>query len=112
MRSYTDKKLRSAFEIFNKLYFEDKIRENTEVRYADDEDCDGCDGLSSVDFIYVHEDYKRHPDMGFIILLHEMQHCYMHQKGYVDWKDEGGHHMLFYAGLDRLYKAGAYEGLL
>jgi hypothetical protein len=112
LRPYTDKKLRNAFELFNEKYFESKIRETIEVRYGDDEDCDDCDGLSSEDFIYVHKDFKYHPDMGLIVLLHEMQHCFMHQKGYNAWKDEGGHHMLFFAGIDRLYKAGAYEGLL
>jgi hypothetical protein len=108
----TDKKLRGVFNIFNEKYFEGKIRDNIEIRYGNNEDCENCDGLASCDFIYVHEDFKRHPDMGLIILLHEMQHCHMLQKGYNDWKEEGGHHMLFYAGIDRIYKMGGYEGLL
>jgi len=112
LRPFTDKKLRLAFDLFNEKYFEGKIRDSIEVRYADNQDCGPDDGLSSEDFIYIQKDFKYHPDMGLIVLLHEMQHCYMHQKGYRAWKDGGGHHMLFFAGLDRLYKAGAYEGLL
>ena len=111
MRLYTDKKLREAFNLFNEKYFEGKIRTNIEVRYGDNEDCESSDGLSCADFIYIHEDFRSHPDMGLIILLHEMQHCYLAQKGYNSWKGDS-HQMLFYAGIDRIYKMGGYEGLL
>lgn len=107
----TNKSLRSAFDVLNKRFFENRICEDIIVRFGDNEDCEGCDGLHTGAEIVIHEDFKKHGDVALLVLLHEMEHADLHQDGYIGYKNES-HHIRFHAGIDRLYKAGAYEGLL
>lgn len=112
-KQITNKDLRASFKIFNNRFFDGRINlPITNVRFADNEDCEDSDGLFTGDEILVHQDLKKHPDFAMITLLHEMVHADLRQDGYVGYQHDGGHHTRFYGGLDRLYKAGAFEGLL
>ena len=105
--------LRKAFKLFNVRFFEGRINlDPSSVRFASSDDCDNCDGLHLGDAIYINEDFKKHGDCAMITLLHEMVHADIIQNGYLGYEQDGGHHTLFYAGIDRLYRAGAFEGLL
>jgi hypothetical protein len=47
-----------------------------------------------------------------IILLHEMVHADLYARGYVGYPCDGGHGCQFQVEMDRLYRAGSYDGLL
>jgi hypothetical protein len=108
-----NKDLSKSYKVFNHLFFDGRIRVLPEnVRFASNEDCDKCDGIYDGEEILINEDLKRSGDYAMITLLHEMVHADIRQNGYIGYEHDGGHHVLFYAGIDRLYRAGAYEGLL
>lgn len=111
MKKMTNKELQKIFKRLNDRFFAGRIRDMG-VRFANDDDCQECDGLCTSDDIFIHDTLRRHPDLACLVLLHEMIHADLYQDGYIGHESDGGHHTRFYAGIDRLYKAGAFEGLL
>jgi len=107
----TNKDLKALFLIFNDRFFNSEIKENYSVRFGDKEECDDAEGLCTDDEIFINEDFKSHPDMAILVLGHEMSHAVIRKRGYRG-HDDDGHSILFHAEIDRLYKAGFYEGLL
>jgi hypothetical protein len=102
-----NKDLQKIFKLMNKRFFAERIPDMT-VKFGDIED----DGICTPDEIIINKDLKGHSDYAIITLLHEMVHADVNNDGYIGYENDGGHHTRFYAGIDRLYKAGAYEGLL
>lgn len=102
----TNKDLQELFDYFNERFFEDRVR--VKVRFGKIKE----DGLCDTEHITISDTLKRHPDLIAIVLLHEMTHGYLNETGYVGHEQDGGHSTLFHAEIDRLYRAGAYEGLL
>ena len=109
----TTKDLRNAYENFNDGFFDSRIKiPKNRVSFGDKEECDGCEGLCSRDgYIFINRELRKHADLAFIVLLHEMTHAVLFQQGYIGHEHHGGHSQLFHAELHRLYLAGAYEEL-
>jgi predicted metal-dependent hydrolase len=114
MKKFTNKELQKTFRRFNKDFFQKRIRiRSRHVRFGNKKQCCNAEGIcSKKNFIYINEELKKHPDLSFIILLHEMAHAVLFEDGYVGYGFDGGHGQRFYAELHRLYLAGAYENLL
>ena len=62
--------------------------------------------------ILINDDLRGYWRIVSMLLLHEMAHADLHIKGYKGYPGDGGHGGLFQVELDRLYKAGAYDGIL
>jgi len=109
----TNKELQAAFKRLNKRFFDNRIQlPSTAVQFGDIEDCDGADGIELGDEIFIHNDFKRHPDMAILVLMHEMVHADLRQDGYIGYENDAGHGVRFKGGIDRLYRAGAFDDLL
>lgn len=112
MRSKPNAWLKNLFDEINTKFFNDRIPRSTTVTFARIKE----DGLTSysggVSTIKISRDLIRHPDLSIIILLHEMNHAALHVSGYTGYDHLKGHSTLFHAGIDRLYRQGAYETLL
>jgi len=107
----TNKILQKSFNILNKRFFQGRLN-GAIVKFGDCGEDGKADGEHTSGEITISSDFKRHPDMALLTLLHEMVHADLDREGYIGYVSDGGHHTRFYAGIDRLYKAGAYEGLL
>jgi len=103
---FSNKNLQMFFKIFNRRYFGNKIPA-MHVRFGKIKE----EGLFREDGIIVNSGLRRFPDLASLVLLHEMNHAYLEANGYNGVMD-GGHSTIFHVGIDRLYKAGAYEGIL
>jgi len=111
-KARADRWLRKMFITMNRAFFDGKLPKSTIVRFARIKD-DGVTGTEEgVSTILIHSDLIEHPDLGAIVLLHEMNHAYLRHLGYIGYDHLGGHGTRFHAGIDRLYIAGAYETLL
>lgn len=93
-------------DVFIKAYFDNRFE--VKIRFATEEELTDEDGHNDAMFedgeILVHEDFKRHPDMAAICLLHEL--------GHADMPEYPGHGFRFGGTIDGLYKRGAYDDLL
>jgi Zn-dependent peptidase ImmA (M78 family) len=115
----SNKRLREIFEILNERFFENKIPMRLTVRFATDKEVEKSDGthrdgrgMYRPGEIFIHRNLRTHPDLATIVLIHEMAHAVLHEEGYIGYKQDGGHSIRFHAEIDRLYKAGIFEGLL
>ena len=103
-----NKQLKKIFNKFNERFFAGRIP-NLVVKFSDIK----LDGLYRyTGQILINRGLTKHPALVMIILLHEMAHANLKELGYIGHEEDGGHHTIFFAELDRLYKVGAYEGLL
>lgn len=113
---YSNKDLKAAFVGLNKKFFNGIMcNDSTVVRFENEEgEIEGDDGVTmyAPPEIVIHQRLKKHPTLSLIVLIHEMAHLAMFVDGYIGYVDDGGHHIRFHAELNRLYKAGIYEGLL
>src|SRR4029077_12551404 len=108
----TNKGLRAIFDLINEKFFEGKIPSSTIVRFAKILD-DGRCLHSDPQQILINRGLRYFPDLSIIVLIHEMAHAYLHTQGYVGWDlADKGHQLRFFSEIDRLYRAGCYEGLL
>lgn len=112
----TNKRLREIFREYNQAFFKSAIAEPTDISFKDiprKADCDarsGCLGRKHDNrtFIHVSADYRKHPCTACAALIHEMIHLHLGWQASV----EADHGLLFGAEVVRLFKIGAYEGLL
>ena len=111
-KARADRWLQHMFRTMNIGFFEGKIPKSTVVRFARIKDDGQTSSTEGVSTILIHSDLIKHPDLGTIVLLHEMVHAHLRHSNYVGYDHLGGHGTLFHAGIDRLYKIGAYETLL
>jgi hypothetical protein len=112
MKPKTNKWLQKTYEALNNQFFDGRLKlRPSKVRFASWDELDD-DGMYLIgDSLLVNEDFKTHETMCVIVLLHEMVHVDQNQGGYVGYTDDS-HDLIFHAGIDRLYRAGAYETLL
>jgi hypothetical protein len=112
MRLRPNQWLLKMFDEMNYNFFNCRIPKSTTVSFAKIKH----DGVTKynrgVSTILIHRDLIKHPDLAAIILLHEMNHADLHVSGYTGYEHLNGHSTLFHAGIDRIYRQGAYESLL
>jgi predicted SprT family Zn-dependent metalloprotease len=108
MSKMTDKKLQKEFHDLNERFFNGKL--GCEARFKKIR----TDGVFSMitQRITIDSRLQNSQSLTRLVLLHEMAHAYMTLHGYRGYREDGGHGMLFQVELDRLYRAGAYDGLL
>lgn len=104
--SIGNKELRFAYKHLNKRFFDNRLPEDCVVRFQKMED----DGEQLPGEINVHEDFKKHPDVATLTLLHEMAHLDL--SAYIGQEQDGHHGMQFQAKIWELVNKGAFDGLL
>lgn len=111
----TNRILQEMFENFNRGFFNSVINiPKKNVQFGTNRKLENGYGFTNreTNEIFINEEIQFIKSFVTIVLLHEMAHLALYQNGYVGYELHAGHHARFYAELDRLYKAGAYEGLL
>jgi hypothetical protein len=111
MRKMTDKQLQKEFHMLNEQFFDDKLPWINVCFGGNRPGTDGHFDMSRNE-IHLSLGLRNFPNLSIIVLLHEMAHASMARQGYRGYPGDGGHGGLFQVELDRLYKAGAYDGLL
>jgi len=109
---HTNNDLRNFFIVANARFFDNRIDPSYTIAFKRMRN-DG-EHIPTTKTILINSDFKKHGDMAFIVVLHEMAHADLH--GYIGYEDKtgrgNGHGMRYQAKLDELYKLGAYDGLL
>jgi hypothetical protein len=111
----SDSELQHTFQVLDDRFFDGYLqRGRTQVTFGSNKTCES--GLGCTDQndnkIYINIEVRKIRRVIVLILLHEMVHAKLFLEGYVGYEKDGGHEMLFHAGIDRLYRQGAFEGLL
>lgn len=114
-RLVTEKELKKHFKAFNVGFFDRKIPPDITVNY-EDLSKHRCVGIwrprkreIAIEELltYTSESYV------FITLLHEMAHAYLESAdGYIGYSGDKGHGTRWQGEICRLWKAGAFDGLL
>lgn len=108
-------KLQECFDDFNHRYFDDRLHD-VELSWANQPRVDGervdaycsChEDLYRSNSIVLSRALRRKSWMWKLVLLHEMNHLDLHQKGSEDYS----HGSEFNSGMLRLAKIGALDGL-
>ena len=109
-----DKWLRGSYDIFNDKYYDNKLPEDIKVFYGTPVDSDDAHWDPVKREIVVNKDLRTHDSLALICLLHEMAHVKMDEECYIGGTTlkDPHHGMRYQAEIDRLYKVGAYDGLL
>ena len=104
----TNPHLRAMFNRFNRMFFNGDLQEPTEIRFDPKLNVDGKTSwrTSGAIWITIHRNFRSHPIMVAIILLHEMVHVKL-GLGY-----KNSHGIRFGAEIVNLFLAGAYDDLL
>ena len=108
----SNKDLKLAFLVMNEKFFGCRIPEKSVVEFKKIKEDGICQYNGGHIQIRISEDFKKHGDAGMVVLLHEMVHADLKLSGYTGYDHFEGHGPLFFAALDRLYRAGAYEGII
>jgi hypothetical protein len=109
MKNTTDKKLRQEFDKIDERFFDNRL-DLINVQFKDIAP-DGMYNMNTGE-ITIDSKLRKHLTLVLIVLLHEMAHASLDLQGYRGYREDDGHGMLFQAELDRLYRAGAFDGLL
>lgn len=114
MKPRTDKWLAKSYNRFNSRYYNNMLPSNVTVRFGTPLTGSDAHWDPIAREIVVNSTLRSHDTLVLICLHHEMVHIKMHTEGYVGGTTvEDPHHgMRYQAELDRLYKLGAYDGLL
>ena len=109
----TDKWLKDVYKNFNTRYHDDKLPDVV-VRFGTPKKDADAHWDQSTREIVVNENLKGHDTLCYICMHHEMAHVKLDAEGYKGGavSDDPFHGMRYQAELDRLYKTGAYDGLL
>jgi hypothetical protein len=109
----TDRRLQNEFELLNDRFFSGKIT-LTYVGFSAKSLPRGAMGAYFNDSkrILIDPAFKNYPRICTELLLHEMAHAHLDLQGYVGYPGDAGHGNLFAVEIDRLYKAGGYDGIL
>jgi len=112
-RKMTDKELHHEFHMLNDRFFNGRINlkrlafsSRTLPRHA------AGAFYENQGWILISTGLRSYQNQTVIILLHEMVHADLFARGYKGYPCDGGHGSQFQVELDRLYKAGSYDGLL
>lgn len=106
--------LKRSFDVYNSAYHNDALSSGITVIFGTSKKGVDAHWEPTTRSIVVSEKLRNHDSLALICLHHEMAHAKLALDGYVGGtvvKDRH-HGMRFQAELDRLYKAGAYDGLL
>lgn len=114
MKPRTDKWLKKSFDIYNERYHNCALSSSITVRFGQTMNAHDAHWDPAAREIVVNKTLETHDSLALICLHHEMAHAKLDLDGYVGGTvDKDPHHgMRFQAELDRLYKMGAYDGLL
>jgi hypothetical protein len=109
-----DKWLKKSYTVYNAYYHNNTLPDNIVVRFGKPQSGSDAHWDPDVREIVVNESLNVHDALILICLHHEMAHVKMHMEGYVGGTvvKDSHHGMRYQAELDRLYKSGAYDGLL
>ncbi len=105
----TEKRLQKMFQMLNDRFFDGQL--NCWTSFKKMATHDGRFNMRSKE-ITIDSNLKKSESLVQIVLLHEMAHAVVDSRGYRGYPEDGGHGGLYQVELDRLYKAGAYDGLL
>jgi hypothetical protein len=112
IKKMTDKDLWKEFNRLNDRFFGGRIKLNA-IRFATKLPFNASGVYSMTkNRILISSNLKTFWTTVSLTLLHEMAHADLDARGYLGYLEDGGHGSLFQVELDRLYKAGAYDGLL
>jgi len=109
----SNKDLQSFYKIINKRFYNNALPADIVVRFDDAdemEDHDEGEYIEADKQILIHKDFRRHPDVAMMVLVHETAHVALPE--YVGWTDKDEHGHRFEALIGELYRKGAYDGLL
>jgi hypothetical protein len=67
--------------------------------------------LSGIVTLSIHRDFRHHPNVAKMVLMHEMIHIHLGLK-YATGGDDSGHGMRFAAEKVRLFNEGAFDTVL
>jgi SprT-like family protein len=110
MKKTTDKQLQKEFDELNERFFDYRL---TAIKIGFKKMIKTDGAFNCIDKeIKINDGLRNFPVLTSIVLLHEMAHADLDLRGYKGYQSDGGHGMVYQAELDRLYKAGAYDGLL
>src|SRR5208282_3275053 len=98
-RARANRWLQKMFVTMNKAFFDGKIPKNTIVRFSRIKDDGQTSTTGGVSTILIHSDLIKHPDLGAIVLLHEMAHAHLRHSDYIGYDHLGGHGTLFHADI-------------
>jgi hypothetical protein len=104
MKAMTNGDLLRMFRRLNKEWFNNQVPEPTVIRFRN-LNSDGDDGHINGETLEIHKDFSQHPNHCQVVMLHEMAHGMIPECQVV-------HGLRWCAIIDRLYHAGAYDGLL
>ena len=109
----TNKNLQRLFNQLNERFFDNRLESTASFRDTSYSRLD-VDALYSVGDrkIVIDSSLRSHSCLTHLVLLHEMVHADLCLRGYKGYSSDGGHGMLFYVEVDRLYREGAYDGIL
>jgi predicted SprT family Zn-dependent metalloprotease len=112
-RKRDNKWLKKHFDMFNREYFDNTIT-CCRIRFGIvGKKSDGHFAPEESEIV-ISKEMNGHDMIVFMIMLHEMAHRKLWQEGYRGgmFTNDPFHGGRWHAEIDRLYKMGAYEGLL
>lgn len=114
MKPRSDRWLKNSYSIYNEKYFDGVLSPSIKVYFGATANNHDAHWEPSTREIVVNKSLRTHDSLALICLLHEMCHSKMDLEGYVGGTttDDPHHGMRYQAELDRLYRVGAYDGLL
>src|SRR5271157_5675536 len=109
----SDKWLKKVYQNFNTRYHEDKLPD-VAVRFGNPKKDADAHWDQTRREIVVNKYLMGHDVLCYICMHHEMAHVKLDEAGYVGGAitDDPHHGAQYQVELDRLYKLGAYDGLL
>lgn len=112
-RKMTDKALLKEFNHLNERFFDDRIVLNR-LGFSSKTLPGDASGAyyHNYRWILISSGLKEYHNVVTMILLHEMIHADLHIRGYLGYPVDGGHGSQFQIEIDKLYKTGAYDGIL
>ena len=111
-KKMTDNDLVKEFQRLNERFFDNKIK-LVEIRFMKKMPRNVAGAYNPAhEWIHIDDGLRKFWSEISVVLLHEMAHADLNARGYRGYPEDGGHGGLFQVELDRLYRAGAYDGLL
>lgn len=109
----TDKWLKDVYENFNTRYHEDKLPDVV-VRFGSPKKGADAHWDQAKREIIVNKNLMGHDTLCYICMHHEMAHVKLDEQDYQGGavSNDPHHGTRFHVEIDRLYKIGAYDGLL
>jgi hypothetical protein len=114
MMKLNDKWLLKRFIEYNSAYFDGLVPSNIRVRFGKPSKTANAEFDSEMREIVIDDVDRKNGNQRYIKinLLHEMVHAYLDVQGYIGHMSDPAHGMRFQGELCRLFRIGAYDGLL